>query len=139
MSRPAGVYGGQKVAGAFRKRSGMLTAPVLRSARNAALEPMLSAARVHLMANRSVHRGVLLKGMAIVTTGKNSSALGATGKAISIAHLVEFGTAPHWQPNRHMMHPGARPKPFLRPAFEEMKGTVIATFAQELRMILLAR
>lgn len=139
MARSPGVYGGQKVAAALRRRSSVLTEPVLRQARNAALQPMLAAARVHLMANRSVHRGVLLKGMAVVSVGRGTSALGATGKAISIAHLVEFGTAPHWQPNRGMMHPGARPKPFLRPAFEEMKGSVVAAFAQELRMILQVR
>lgn len=42
-------------------------------------------------------------------------------RARKIAHLVEFGTAPHWQPNRGIMHPGARPFPFVRPAFEQEK------------------
>lgn len=41
-----------------------------------------------------------------------------------IAHLVEFGTAPHWQPGRGVMHPGAKPEPFARPAFEETKEDV---------------
>ena len=38
-----------------------------------------------------------------------------------IAHLVEFGTAPHAQPARGILHPGARPYPFARPAYEAKK------------------
>lgn len=50
-------------------------------------------------------------------------------RARRIAHLVEFGTAPHWQPLRRIMHPGARPKPFFRPAFESTKRIVVDTVA----------
>lgn len=49
-----------------------------------------------------------------------------TKRARYLAHLVEFGTAPHWQPNRRQMHPGARPKPFATPAFESTKSEVVA-------------
>lgn len=45
-------------------------------------------------------------------------------RARKIAHLVEYGTAPHWQPKRGVMHPGARAFPFFRPAFEEKKHEV---------------
>lgn len=52
-------------------------------------------------------------------------------RARKTAHLVEFGTAPHWQPNYMggFMHPGARPKPFFRPAFETTKDESISRFA----------
>lgn len=46
-------------------------------------------------------------------------------RARKIAHLVEFGTAPHYQPRRGILHPGARPKPFFRPAYESTKDEVI--------------
>jgi hypothetical protein len=46
-------------------------------------------------------------------------------RARKIAHLVEYGTAPHWQPRRGIMHPGARPYPFARPAFETTKDIVL--------------
>jgi hypothetical protein len=49
-------------------------------------------------------------------------------RARHIAHLVEFGTRPHLQPLRGIMHPGARPKPFFRPAFEETKRIVVDDF-----------
>jgi HK97 gp10 family phage protein len=46
-------------------------------------------------------------------------------RARKISHLVEFGTRPHAQPRRGIMHPGARPKPFMRPAFESTKHQVV--------------
>lgn len=52
------------------------------------------------------------------------------GRARRIAHLVEFGTRPHWQPRRKIMHPGARPYPFFRPAFESKKQEVMAIFGR---------
>lgn len=47
-------------------------------------------------------------------------------RARKIAHLVEYGTAPHFQPNflGGFFHPGASPHPFFRPAFEETKHEV---------------
>jgi hypothetical protein len=57
-----------------------------------------------------------------------------TKRARALAHLVEFGTAPHWQPRWRggWMHPGARPKPFARPGFEETKDGVAAILGQYL-------
>lgn len=49
-----------------------------------------------------------------------------TKRARKIGHLVEFGTAPHAQPNLGIMHPGARPHPFFRPAFESTKDEAVA-------------
>jgi HK97 gp10 family phage protein len=46
-------------------------------------------------------------------------------RARKIAHLVEFGTAPHDQPRRGIRHPGAVAKPFMRKAFEAKKQTVL--------------
>lgn len=50
-------------------------------------------------------------------------------RARSIGHLVEFGTAPHFQPRRGMMHPGARPFPFMTPAYEQEKNNVVSRVA----------
>ena len=46
------------------------------------------------------------------------------GRGMKLAHLVEFGTAPHWQPGLKIMHPGASAYPFARPAFETKKQDV---------------
>jgi hypothetical protein len=56
--------------------------------------------------------------------------LGFRNRARRIAHLVEFGTLPHYQPRRRVMHPGARPKPFIRPAFDSKKGDVALIFGR---------
>lgn len=53
-------------------------------------------------------------------------------RARYVAHLVEFGTAPHWQPRfkKGFHHPGARPHPFFRPAFDSQKGNVLKTLGE---------
>lgn len=55
-----------------------------------------------------------------------------TKRARKLAHLVEFGTAPHFQPRfkKGFHHPGARPHPFFRPAFDAQKDNVIATLSR---------
>lgn len=49
------------------------------------------------------------------------------GRARKLAHLVEFGTAPHFQQNFKggFHHPGSSPRPFFRPAFESTKDDVM--------------
>lgn len=51
-----------------------------------------------------------------------------------IAHLVEFGTLPHFQPNFKggFHHPGAEAHPFARPAFEATKEEVVDEFGRNL-------
>lgn len=51
-------------------------------------------------------------------------------RARKIAHLVEFGTRPHYQPRRGIFHPGARPKPFFAPAFMSTKDMVVRKIAK---------
>lgn len=54
------------------------------------------------------------------------------GRARTIVHLLEFGTAPHFQKNFRggFQHPGARAHPFFRPAFEAKKGEALATLGR---------
>ena len=65
----------------------------------------------------------------------------ARGMAMRIAHLVEFGTAPHSlfpgasrRRNRfqHLppFHPGTAPEPFFRPAYESTKDRVVQRYAE---------
>ncbi|BCH33123.1 hypothetical protein MesoLjLc_50530 [Mesorhizobium sp. L-8-10] len=53
-------------------------------------------------------------------------------RARKLAHLVEFGTAPHFQPNFRggFSHPGARPRPFFRSAFRSKKDEVMDRFTR---------
>lgn len=50
--------------------------------------------------------------------GEFRSVIGSVEKG-SLLHLVEFGTAPHFQPKLHRQHPGTQAQPFLRPTIDE--------------------
>lgn len=91
----------------------------------------------------SIQSGQLRDGLVVGTRAAGSSVtsnLKATGPHRSIAHLVEFGTAPHVITGknggslkfggghvRSVLHPGAQLKPFMRPALDG--GALIATIA----------
>jgi HK97 gp10 family phage protein len=61
--------------------------------------------------------------------------------AAPYAHLIEFGTRPHtekisrgrFRAKRVIRHPGARPHPFLRPAFDAKADDAIRKIASVLR------
>lgn len=101
-----------------------------------ALTPMLVKTRANLRKNKSYRRGVVSRSMRIrklkSTTALSVWTLAATGRGVSVAHLVEGGTARHWQPKRKQMHPGAKAKPFLEPAFYDHDDDAIRIMAVEL-------
>jgi len=49
-------------------------------------------------------------------------------------HLLEFGTAPHFQPNLlgGWMHPGSTPRPSMIPAYEHGKDDVIDSMSDDI-------
>ncbi|WP_165790812.1 HK97-gp10 family putative phage morphogenesis protein [Pleomorphomonas carboxyditropha] len=132
----SGVTGGAETRAALKALRAALGAP-LNEASKRAVEPMAEAAKDLLKRNGSVKAGRLYRIITVVRNRKRSSALrpvyevGPDGSdpAYREAHLVEFGTAPHFQPELNRMHPGARPKPFMRPAFEQNKEGAVKIFA----------
>jgi HK97 gp10 family phage protein len=100
------------------------------------------------VAQRNIHSvsGELAKGLMVGTRRRGSkvtSNLKATGKHRSVAHLVEFGTRPHniaakfrgWLSfmnifRKEVHHPGARPKPFLRPALDSQAQSAVRAVAE---------
>jgi HK97 gp10 family phage protein len=130
MAARYGVTGGTQLAAAFRQLGRNPTLAARRKARQAAGKVIAEAAKLQLEANDSIRTGALRQSLRVAEDeGKrNRTLVGVANghfaknqKPSSYSHLVEFGTAPHWQPNRFggIMHPGARPKPFLRPAYEQ--------------------
>lgn len=138
----AGVRGGRQLASKL-KNIGRAAASVSerRAARQAAIEPIMQDAALNLMANGSVETGLLIKGLAIKPRNRNEDRFGQRGKHSSVAHLVEYGTAPHWQPNRFggVMHPGARPKPFVQPAYQSNKLEAIRIYAAMMWAVITSR
>lgn len=66
--------------------------------------------------------------------GQRAYRLGAVRRARYLLHLLEYGTAPHFQPNllAGFYHPGASPLPTLTPAFNHGKDEVVWALQEEL-------
>lgn len=122
-----GVRGSVQLSRAFREVAAAPSAAARRKARALGLQEVMNAAKANLVANSSVETGALMQSLSIAHESRGRRSLmgprvgqfnGRVPSAYS--HLVEYGTAPHWQPNRFggIMHPGARPKPWLRPALD---------------------
>jgi HK97 gp10 family phage protein len=129
MATRYGVRGTRGLAMAFRELGRAPTAHARRNARREAAEVIAEAYKANLARNESINTGALVAsiGVAEDQERRNRTLTGAReGKfkgriPSAYSHFPEFGTAPHWQPNRFggIMHPGARPKPALRPAYEQ--------------------
>lgn len=134
MAKKSKLHGIRETKAAFRQLSTGLTVPINEALRKAA-QPMLLDAKARLKANGSVASGELLS---LLTVKKDPNArkdkpavvVGPSTKSPGYrkAHLVELGTAPHFQLELNRMHPGAAAKPFLRPAFEEKKDEAVQRF-----------
>ncbi len=157
--RQSGVTGSREVVAALRELAqGIDVAAVDRAAVNA-LEPMLDATVEKMRANRNYpgkypgfpdpstprKGGFLDRGIVIKKDGgskkKRSYRIGARGRARYLIHLLEFGTAPHFQPNFKggFAHPGAAPRPAMVPSFEEHKDDVPARFGRAIWLSLSAK
>ena len=108
-----------------------LEAKILRGAMRAGSKVFLDLAKQKVPSKT----GALRKSLRISTRlkqGRTSATVVAGDKVAFYAHMVEFGTARHWiKPSKRKSlffagimretidHPGARPQPFMRPAFDE--------------------
>lgn len=136
MAKRSKMTGAKALSGAFRQLQSGLTVPINEASRFS-LRPTVKAAKEKLKANGSVVTGELA---ALVTVKRDPTSkkdrpthlVGPDAKSghYRVAHLVEFGTAPHMVGDK--LHPGAAAAPFLRPAFEETKDEVIRRFGESI-------
>lgn len=123
----------------LRSMAQLMQRPMNEASRKA-LAPILRDAKSNLKSNGSYITGDLYRGMVIRLKDKRRNqvinVVAATGRAIGEAHLVEFGTEPHWQPNRGQMHPGAEAKPFLEPAYVANEAKAVKIFGEEIGVAL---
>jgi len=75
--------------------------------------------------------GALKKSLKIRQRGTFEGLEVSVGSSWPSAHLVEFGTQPHMVGARK--HPGAKPKPFLRPAFRNKHSEALSKIKNRLR------
>lgn len=129
------VRGAKRTANNMRALARSIQRPVSEASREA-LKPIQRQAKKNIVANGSKKRGVLYRGIVIRqkkrSRGSVETVVSAAGKARYIAHLVEFGTEPHFQPKRGVMHPGAEPKEFLTPAYLDHEDRAIEIFGRVL-------
>lgn len=129
------VTGYKETARALRKVAAFPKSRVSAASRKA-LRPMLAATKANLKSNASYHRGVLYRSMQIrmmKSTARTAMwKVTATGRGVGIAHLVEAGTRAHWQPKKKWMHPGAKAKPFLEPAYFAHDEQAVQIMVREL-------
>lgn len=124
----------KSAAAILRRISRQPTFAVQRQARKTALEPLIGAAKTILEANGNRETGKYIESLGTADVNLRTSAAGpiAGKKHYSLGVLLEFGTAPHFQPKRGVMHPGAAAFPHMRPAFDQTKGLVVATLGRAL-------
>jgi hypothetical protein len=138
------LKGARETAANLRELARFVTVP-LNAASRFALAPTLSAAKRNARAlplketTGSLAASLVIrrepkspKVNPVHRVGPNAdyerqTALGPR-RPIKYAHLVEFGTAPHYQPGRGVMHPGTPPRPFLAPAFFSTRDDVVKRF-----------
>lgn len=127
------MTGADGIAKAFKQVSLNLKTPIQQASRKA-LKPVLDAAKANLTEGHGVETGRLKKILTIKPDPKNKAAMhvgpNASDPHYRVAHLVEFGTAPHDVDGA--MHPGADPHPFLEPAFEAKGDEALKIFGQEI-------
>ena len=143
MARNVSGRGHREAARAIRRLAQMQERPIGDASRHA-LQPILKAAKANLGSTTplnyagkpgGVQFGGLKKSLAIRKVKKVRKPnvqyhVTPTGRGVGKAHLVEFGTEPHWQPKRGVMHPGAKPFPFLTPAFEAHDDEAVDRFGK---------
>lgn len=121
---------------------------VLRKTLREAAVPLVEAAQ----ANAPKDTGGLRESISISTrlnkaqkrlekkAGGKSSVEMYVGSSSPLAHLIEFGTAPRINGGKYAgsKHPGTRPQPFLRPAFDATVNQIIEIIKKRIAENLMA-
>lgn len=137
MAKRSRMTGARELNNTFRKITPGLAVPMNEASRKA-LRPMLNVAKANLRSNGNVLSGELLKLLTIKRDPRSPRMRpvhmvgpdATKGPGYRKAHLVELGTRPHMIGNK--FHPGARAFPFLAPAFEATRHTVMNMLGVEL-------
>lgn len=126
-----------------------LPAKVEKNIMRAALRAGANQFKAEVKANVPVDDGDLRDSVRVSTRSKRGTvyaSLKVGNKKAWYAHFVEYGTKPHIIKAknggtlhigssflRQVMHPGAKPNPFIRPAFDSKSSEAIAAVAAKVR------
>lgn len=142
------VKGSRETAAALRQLSSYVSTPVGTASRFA-LQPTLKAAKSNAKAIPFKEDTGALEDSMTIKKAPDSRPLNqkyqvgpdagyekqtkyGIRKPVKYAHLDEFGTAPHYQPGRGVVHPGQRATPFLTPAYFATRDQVVKRFGDNI-------
>lgn len=139
------ITGGRELDAFLQQLPAKVERNIMRAALRAGANQFKAAAKGGV----PVADGDLLRSIRVTTRTKNGTiyaSLKAGGKKAPHWHWVEFGTAAHKikaKPQhalsfgtvtvREVDHPGARAKPFMRPAFDTAARSAVAAVAAKIR------
>jgi HK97 gp10 family phage protein len=139
------IAGGRELDDLLRTLAPNIHKNIMRAALRAGANEIKDGAK----AGVPVKTGNLRKSLGVTTGSKGgvvTAKLKARGKLAPYATLVEFGTRPHKiKPKKkggltvggnivaEVDHPGARPRPFMRPAFDSKAAPAVAAVAAKIR------
>ncbi|RWN58755.1 hypothetical protein [Mesorhizobium sp.] len=142
------VRGARETSRALRELAKVVSVPINATSRFA-LQPTLKAAKANVRAlplkekTGSLEKSLVIKQKPrtskvnpLFQVGPDASFQRATQfgsrRPVRYAHLLEFGTAPHYQPKRGVVHPGTRPTPWLTPAYFATRDEVVKRFSKKI-------
>lgn len=139
------IVGGRELDALLQQLPVKIERNILRAAMRAGANEFKKAAKEGV----PVDDGALKSSIRVTTRSKNGTvyaSLKAGGRKAPHWHWVEFGTAAHKikAKREHALsfsgvtvtevdHPGAKPKPFMRPAFDSASAAAIAAAAAKIR------
>lgn len=139
MARIDPVRGDKELVAALRVLSRGLPGKDIDDAVREAADPMLQAWRQNAKEHRQpgrrpkgghVDEGIEFRRQTGGSRTRRRYLMGGMRRALSLLHLLEFGTRPHHQPKRGIFHPGARAFPVGRRAFDEHKDGIPERFGR---------
>lgn len=139
------IVGGAQLDAFLKSLPAKIEQNIMRSALRAGANEF----KEEIKAKIPVRRGKLLRSVRVTTSakrGKVKASIKVGGKKAPHANLVEFGTRPHKiKPKKakalallgmvvsEIDHPGARPHPFMRPAFDAKDQAAITAVGMQIR------
>ena len=143
------IAGGRELDAFLRQLAPKVEKNIMRAALRAGANEFKAEVKQNLASNGSIDRGELAASVRVSTRSRRGTvyaSVKAGGKRAPHWHWVEFGTRPHKIiPKKAgalnisgtlaavVDHPGAKPKPYMRPAFDAKSSQAIQAVAAKIR------
>jgi HK97 gp10 family phage protein len=143
------LKGGKELAAFLESLPANVERKIMRGALRAGAKVIKEEAARLLDSNGSVKTGELKRGLKVSARAKGgvvTASVKTRGRHGYVANWIEFGTAAHWIKPKNakalayngivvdaIQHPGARPKPFMRPAADTQAAAAVTAAAEYIK------